>query len=91
MPLRSSRIFIAFGDYAGLTSPTVAEALNPSQTPPLSSAGDRDEYNEHDPLWLFSTRKFPDLAGWFEVGLSDSESARRQRTLVPLGPIALAC
>jgi S-formylglutathione hydrolase FrmB len=88
LTLRHPDLYAAFGDYAGLTSPTVAEAVDPNQTTAVLFGGNRDEYNEHDPLWLLKNQKFSDVAGWFEVGLSDTAPLAAQRTLVPLARAA---
>jgi S-formylglutathione hydrolase FrmB len=88
LALRHPDTYAAFGDYAGLTSPTVAQSVDANQTTAALFGGDRDEYNEHDPLWLLQNKKFPDTAGWFEVGLSDSDPLAAQRKLVPLARAA---
>jgi S-formylglutathione hydrolase FrmB len=88
LALRHPDIYLAFADYAGLTSPAVGTSVDPDQTTAALFGGDRDEYNEHDPLWLLQKKKFSDLAGWFEVGLSDSGPLAAQRMLVPLARAA---
>lgn len=84
LALRHPDIYAAFGDYAGLTSPTVGQDVDPGATVSALFNGDQDAYNEHDPLWLLKNRRFKDLAGWFQVGLSDAGPLAAQRTLVPL-------
>jgi S-formylglutathione hydrolase FrmB len=88
LTLRHPDLYTAFGDYAGLTSPTVGAAVDPVQTTAALFGGNRDEYNEHDPLWLLKNRKFSDIAGWFEVGLGDGEALAAERELVPLARAA---
>ena len=88
LTLRHPDIYVAFGDYAGLTSPTVSLGVDPNKTTAALFSGNRDEYNEHDPLWLLKNKRFADVAGWFEVGLSDSDPLAAQRTLVPLARAA---
>ena len=88
LTLRHPDIYAAFGDYAGLTSPTVSSGVDAGQTTAALFGGNSTEYNEHDPLWLLQNRKFSDIAGWFESGLSDSDPLASQRTLVPLARAA---
>jgi S-formylglutathione hydrolase FrmB len=88
LALRHDKQFAAFGDYAGLTSPTVSQTVNPPATVDALFAGDQDAYNQHDPLWLLRNNRYEGLAGWFEVGLSDDAPLQAQRTLVPLARAA---
>jgi S-formylglutathione hydrolase FrmB len=88
LTLRHPDIYTAFGDYAGLTSPTVSLGVDPAKTTAALFGGNSTEYNEHDPLWLLKNKKFSDIAGWFEVGHSDSDPLASQRTLVPLARAA---
>jgi S-formylglutathione hydrolase FrmB len=88
LTLRHPDIYTAFGDYAGLTSPTVSLGVDPAKTTAALFGGNSTEYNEHDPLWLLKNKKFSDIAGWFESGLSDSDPLASQRTLVPLARAA---
>jgi S-formylglutathione hydrolase FrmB len=88
LALRHPDIYAAFGDFGGLSSPTVAETVQPEQTIAALFGGDRDAYNEHDPLWLLKNRQYKGLAGWFEAGLSDSDPLTAARTLAPLARAA---
>jgi S-formylglutathione hydrolase FrmB len=88
LTLRHPDIYTAFADYAGLTSPTVSTGVDPAKTTAALFGGDSNEYNEHDPLWLLKNKKFTNVAGWFEVGTSDTEPLAAQRTLVPLARAA---
>jgi len=88
LTLRHPDLYTAFGDYAGLTSPTVSLGVDQAKTTAALFGGNSAEYNEHDPLWLLKNKKFSDIAGWFEVGLSDSDPLASQRTLVPLARAA---
>jgi S-formylglutathione hydrolase FrmB len=84
LALRNPGLYSAFADYSGLTSPTVADAVDPAATTDALFGGSEDQYDAHDPLWLLSERTFPSLAAWFQVGTSDPGPLAAQRRLVPL-------
>ncbi len=88
LTLRHPDEFVAFGDYSGLTSPTVEEAVDPAATIPVLFGGSQTAYNQHDPLFLLRNQRFPNTAGWFEVGTDDHAPLVAQRTLVPLSTSA---
>jgi hypothetical protein len=50
--------------------------------------GSQAAYDQHDPLYLLRQKRFPGVAGWFEVGTDDSAPLAAQRTLVPLSTSA---
>jgi S-formylglutathione hydrolase FrmB len=81
--LRHPDVFRTFGNYAGLTSPTVGGYVNPPATISSLFGGSQAEYEQYDPLSLLKN-SFQGLAGWFEVGGSDGDPDKAQETLVPL-------
>jgi S-formylglutathione hydrolase FrmB len=83
LALRHPDIFRTFGDYAGLTSPTVGGYVQPSLTIERLFDGSKAEYDKYDPLSLLKTT-YRGLAGWFEVGTNDPDPRNAQQTLVPL-------
>jgi enterochelin esterase-like enzyme len=84
LSLRHPKLYPSFADFSGLTSPTVLPVVDRSATIAALFAGSASEYDAHDPLHLLSTGQYPDLDGWFDVGLSDLDPLAAQRTLVPL-------
>jgi S-formylglutathione hydrolase FrmB len=88
LALRHPQLYTAFGDYSGLTSPTVGNTVEPEQTTKVLFGGSTSAYDAHDPLWIMAHATFPHLSGWFEVGTQDSGPLAAQRTLVPLAQTA---
>jgi S-formylglutathione hydrolase FrmB len=84
LSLRHPALYPTFGDYSGLTSPTVGEIVQPDDTTRALFAGSKAAYAAHDPLALLGAGHYPKLAGWFEVGTADSAPLAAQRTLIPL-------
>jgi S-formylglutathione hydrolase FrmB len=84
LALRHPALYGTFADYAGLTSPTVGEYVEPQATTDALFNGSTAAYNAHDPLYLLAHNSYPQLAGWFEVGSDDHGSVDAQNTLVPL-------
>jgi enterochelin esterase-like enzyme len=70
LSLRHPDRFGAFGDYSGLAQP----ALDPPDDA-LGDlfGGDQQAMDAHDPTRILATARFPQLAGWFEVGADDSD------------------
>ena len=86
LALRHPDIYVAFGDYSGLTGPTVEEGIAPGPTTQQLFNGSTAEYQAHDPVSLLKTGSatFKQLGGWFEVGTADGGPLAAQRKLVPL-------
>jgi S-formylglutathione hydrolase FrmB len=84
LALRHPDLFNAFGDYSGLSGPTVGFAINPGPTIAQLFGGSQKSYDQHNPVWLLQHHRFPRTAGWFEVGTDDHAPLAAQRTLVPL-------
>jgi S-formylglutathione hydrolase FrmB len=84
LALRHPNQYSAFGDYSGLSAPTVGEVVEPAETTRVLFGGSTAEYQAHDPAHLLRTNKYPQLAGWFEVGTDDSGPYAAQKLLAPL-------
>jgi S-formylglutathione hydrolase FrmB len=84
LALRHPDTYLTFGDFAGLTSPTVGPYPDPPATIRELFGGSQDGYNQHDPVYLMKNNRYPDLGGWFAVGTSDGDAQRAQATIVPL-------
>jgi S-formylglutathione hydrolase FrmB len=84
LALRHPGIYGTFADYAGLTSPTVGESVDPQATIHALFHGSAAAYAAHDPLNLLATNRYPGMAAWFEVGTADGGPLAAQHTLVPL-------
>jgi S-formylglutathione hydrolase FrmB len=84
LALRHPNLYVAFGDYSGLTSPTVGESVDRVATTKILFGGSTAAYDAHDPLSLLRAHTYPTLGGWFEVGTSDPGPLDGQRLLVPL-------
>ena len=73
LSLRHPDLFTVFGDYSGLSQPT----LDPPATALRGLfGGDQQAMDAHDPTRILAGAHLSGLAGWFEVGDSDSEPLR---------------
>ncbi len=88
LALRHPDLYSAFADFSGLTSPTVGESVDRDATTKALFGGSSEQYDAHDPVHLLRTARYPTLAGYFDVGLSDSDPLAAQRELVPLATAA---
>jgi S-formylglutathione hydrolase FrmB len=88
LALRRPQLYRAFGDYSGLTSPTVGDQVDRDDTTRQLFGGSSAAYDAHDPLFLLQAGDYPDLHGWFEVGTADIAPRDAQRRLVPLARAA---
>jgi S-formylglutathione hydrolase FrmB len=84
LALRHPDLFSTFGDYAGLSGPTVGNKVQPQLTIEQLFGGSSKSYDQHNPVWLLKHRRFPRTNGWFEVGTADHQPLAAQRLLVPL-------
>ena len=85
LALRHPTLFETFGDYAGLAGPRVGDT-NDDTASTVSGlfGGSQQAFRAHEPSALLTTRRFPRLGGWFEVGDADAEPYAAQQALVPL-------
>jgi S-formylglutathione hydrolase FrmB len=88
LALRHPTQYTAFGDFAGLTSPTVDEEVAVWDTTQQLFGGSTAAYNAHDPLSLLKPGAYPKLGGWFEAGTADYGPLTAQQTLIPLSQAA---
>jgi S-formylglutathione hydrolase FrmB len=73
LTLRHADLFAAFGDYSGLSQPTL--------DPPDSALttlfdGNQQAMDAHDPTKILAGAHLTGLVGWFEVGESDADPLR---------------
>jgi S-formylglutathione hydrolase FrmB len=83
LQLRHPGLFAAFGDFSGLTSPTLGESVDARATARSLFRGSMSAYLAHDPLTLLRQQHLHGAA-YFEVGSDDSPALRAQRALVAL-------
>jgi S-formylglutathione hydrolase FrmB len=78
LALRHPERFSAFADFGGDSAPNVGDQ---GRTVATLYAGDASLLSTHDPSWLMSGRRYPDLKGWFEVGRGDQGPRRAAEQL----------
>ncbi len=84
LALRHPSVFTTFGDYSGLAGPRSGQTNDPAGTVAQLFAGSRRAFLEHEPSWLLAHHRYPQLAGWLEVGSDDTNAEAAARTLAPL-------
>ncbi|HEY6531958.1 MAG TPA: alpha/beta hydrolase-fold protein [Acidimicrobiales bacterium] len=78
LSLRHPQQFVVFGDYSGLSQPT----LDPPDTALADLfGGDQQTMDAHDPTKILAGAHLSGLAGWFEVGESDSQPLEATRAV----------
>jgi S-formylglutathione hydrolase FrmB len=83
LALRHPTQFETFGDYAGLAGPRSGDTnADTASAVTTLFAGSSVAFAAHEPAVLLH-RRFPALAGWFEVGDADGEPLAAARSLVP--------
>jgi S-formylglutathione hydrolase FrmB len=83
LTLRHPDTFGTFADFSGLAGPRAGNTNDPAGTVSGVFGGSRAAFLAHEPARLLAGRRFPGLAGWFEVGGSDGPALRAARTLAP--------
>ena len=83
LALNHPTIYAAFGNYSGNASPTYQDESK-QRTINALFGGSQANYDAHNPVFLLTQHSFTGLAGWFEVGLQDSESLQAGLTLQKL-------
>lgn len=71
LALRHPSQFRLFGDMSGLAHLTVGTKDDPARTIAKLFDGSRADYLGHDPLWLLSRHRYPELSAWFICGTRD--------------------
>jgi S-formylglutathione hydrolase FrmB len=82
LALRHPGEFETFASYSGFAQPTyqdddVATSID------VLFGGSRAAFDAHDPTFLLRQRRYPGLAGWFEVGDQDTVPRRAAEALAP--------
>lgn len=84
LALRHPDRFGAFGDYGGLVGPRVGDTnTDTASTVAQLFGGSQQAFAAHEPSALLAGRRYPGLAGWFEVGDADAQPLAATRALVP--------
>jgi S-formylglutathione hydrolase FrmB len=84
LALRHPDQFRTFLDFGGLIGPRSGENDVVGTTVKDLYDGDEAEFRAHEPLDLMQQQRFPELAGWFEVGTDDSAPLGAIEQLVPV-------
>ncbi len=84
LAVRNPTIYQTFGDYSGYQAPSIGEGLDVVETVKGLFDGNRGDYDAHDPRLILKDKRFPGMAGWFEVGGQDSEADIAQKVMAPL-------
>jgi S-formylglutathione hydrolase FrmB len=84
LALRNPDLYHTFADFSGLEGPTVGETMQPALTTEKLFGGSTEAYDAHDPQYLLTHNRYPQLSGWFEVGTDDAAPLAAQQQLVPL-------
>ncbi|MDQ2849784.1 alpha/beta hydrolase-fold protein [Dermatophilaceae bacterium Sec6.4] len=81
LAMRHPRTYSAFGDFSGLANLSVSGLKTAASNEQLYRS-DPVAMRTHDPLWLLTHRRYPDLRGWFECGDTDHVVYAAQARLV---------
>lgn len=84
LALRHPHEYAAFGDYSGLAAPSVENVVAPAATTRALFGGSTTAYEAHDPAFLLHRGRFRPMAGWFEVGGTDTPCLDAQAALAAL-------
>lgn len=83
LSLRHPDVFPTFLDFGGLLGPRSGETNEVGTTVQDLFAGDEQAFRAHEPLDLLTAHRYPQLAGWFEVGTEDPGPLQATEQLVP--------
>lgn len=83
LSLRHPDLFRTFLDFGGLLGPRSGETNAIGTTVQDLFGGDQQAFEEYEPLDLLRDQRYPQLAGWFEVGTSDPDPLQAAEQLVP--------
>ncbi len=82
LALRHPDEFQTFASFSGFGQPTYLN-FGVSTSVKILFGGSQENYAAHDPRALVAKNRYPDLAGWFEVGDQDTEPKREEAFLAP--------
>ncbi len=83
LSLRHPDVFRTFLDFSGLIGPRSGEGNTDGTTAQDLFGGNEAELDAHQPQQLMRRQRFPQLAGWFEVGTNDTGPLQAMEQLVP--------
>jgi S-formylglutathione hydrolase FrmB len=84
LALRHPGQFATFADYRGLAGPRTGDGNALGDTVPALFGGSVSDFDAHEPAWLLIHRRYPGLAGWFEVGDQDGDPLAAAQQLASL-------
>jgi S-formylglutathione hydrolase FrmB len=71
LALRHPDLFATFGDYSGLPGPRVGTNMEVTTEVADLFGGSRAAFEAHEPADLLQNKRYPGMAGWFEVANDD--------------------
>jgi S-formylglutathione hydrolase FrmB len=86
--LRRPGQFATFADYSGLAGPRSGNGNALGNTVDALFAHSLTEFRAHEPGWLLTHRRYPQVSGWFEAGDHDGDPLTAARQLEPLARAA---
>ncbi|GAB2969270.1 hypothetical protein LWP59_13970 [Amycolatopsis acidiphila] len=86
--LRHPARFAVFADYSGLAGPRSGDGNALGDTVPALFGNSLAEFRAHEPGWLLTHQRYPQVNGWFEVGDQDGDPLAAARQLEPLATAA---
>jgi S-formylglutathione hydrolase FrmB len=86
--LRHPGQFATFADYGGLAGPRSGGGNALGDTVDALFAHSLTEFRAHEPGWLLTHRRYPQVSGWFEAGDYDGDPLTAARQLEPLARAA---
>jgi S-formylglutathione hydrolase FrmB len=81
LALRHPDLFRTFADYSGLAGPRSGDGNAVGDTVPALFGGSERDFQAHEPAYLLAHQRYPQLAGWFEVGGDDEQPLLAQQRL----------
>lgn len=83
LSLRHPDVFRTFLDFSGLVGPRSGETNAVGSTVQDLFGGDQAKFAQYEPLDLLRRQRYPELAGWFEVGTDDADPLAAAEELAP--------
>ncbi|GHF69474.1 S-formylglutathione hydrolase FrmB [Amycolatopsis bartoniae] len=88
LALRHSDRFAVFADYSGLAGPRSGDGNAVGETIATLFGNSLANFRSHEPGWLLTHQRYPELSGWFETGDQDPAPLAAIRRLEPLAEAA---